>query len=51
MNLMAQPKTQAATAVLRQQVHPDDPEDKYHSQGIVEILNSCWTTSKLKTQK
>jgi hypothetical protein len=45
---MAQPKAQAATAVLRQQVSTNDPEDKYHPQGIVITLSRGWSTSKLK---
>jgi len=38
LNIVKAPKAKAVAAFLQSSVDPDDPEYKYHSQGIIDVL-------------
>merc|ERR1719454_468834 len=38
LNLVKGPKVKAMSALLQAKVDPDDPEYKYHSQGIIDVM-------------
>lgn len=38
LGVVQEPKVKAVTAFLQSSVDPDDPEYKYHSQGILDVL-------------
>jgi DNA repair exonuclease SbcCD ATPase subunit len=38
LNLVKTPKMKAVSAFLQTNVDPDDPEYKYHSQGIIDVM-------------
>jgi len=38
LNIVKTPKMKAVAAFLQTKVDPDDPEYKYHSQGIIDVL-------------
>jgi len=38
LNLVKTPKAKAVSAFLQTSVDPDDPEYKYHSQGIIDVM-------------
>merc|ERR1719502_455805 len=39
LNLVQEPKVKIVTAFLQSSVDPSDPEYKYHSQGIIDVLS------------
>jgi chromosome segregation ATPase len=39
LSLVKAPKVKAMTALLQAKVDPDDPEYKYHSQGIIDVMS------------
>lgn len=39
LSLVKSPKVKAMTALLQAKVDPDDPEYKYHSQGIIDVMS------------
>jgi len=39
LNLVKTPKQKAVVAFLQTSVDPDDPEYKYHSQGIIDVMS------------
>merc|ERR1719502_1614688 len=39
LNLVKAPKVKAMSALLQAKVDPDDPEYKYHSQGIIDVMS------------
>merc|ERR1719502_769039 len=38
LNLVKAPKVKAMSALLQAKVDPDDPDYKYHSQGIIDVM-------------
>lgn len=38
LNLVKSPKVKAMSALLQAKVDPDDPDYKYHSQGIIDVM-------------
>jgi len=43
LNLVKSPKMKAVSAFLQTGVDPDDPEYKFHSQGIIDVMNELLT--------
>jgi hypothetical protein len=39
MGVVQEPKAKSVTAFLQSSVDPDDPEYKYHSQGIIDVMS------------